>query len=127
MYTLINNITVQPPSTNCGQVCEQILRALPGWFGIEESLVQYVKDADTMQTMLVKDKNEVITDEILIPVLSTIAKYPSLTLGKVYSNLSIVVFEKVNEDIILSPPFKGSVIRLLLLKSLIVYGPIKEL
>ena len=55
-----NNITIQPPSTNCGIVCEKILRALPNWFGIEESLVQYVKDADVMPTMLVKDKDDVI-------------------------------------------------------------------
>ena len=53
-----NNITIQPPSTNCGIVCAKILRALPNWFGIEESLVQYVKDADVMPTMLVKDNNK---------------------------------------------------------------------
>ena len=55
-----NNITIQPPSTNCGIVCEKILRVLPDWFGIEESLVQYVKDADVMPTMLAKDKDDVI-------------------------------------------------------------------
>ena len=56
---MIDSITIQPPSTNCGQVCEQILRALPEWFGIEESLIQYVKDADSMPTMLVKDGNDI--------------------------------------------------------------------
>ena len=55
-----NDITIQPPSTNCGIVCEKILRALPDWFGIEDSLVQYVKDADIMPTMLAKDKDNVI-------------------------------------------------------------------
>ena len=55
-----NNITIQPPSTNCGIVYEKILRVLPDWFGIEESLVQYVKDADVMPTMLAKDKDDVI-------------------------------------------------------------------
>ena len=50
-----NNITIQPPLTNCGIVCENILRSLPDWFGIEESLVQYVKDANTMPTMFAKD------------------------------------------------------------------------
>ena len=54
------NITIQPPSTNCGIVCEKILRALPDWFGIEESLVQYVKDADAMPTLLAKDDNDVV-------------------------------------------------------------------
>ena len=55
-----NNIIIKPPSTNCGIVCEKILRVLPDWFGIEESLVQYVKDADVMPTMLAKDNDIVI-------------------------------------------------------------------
>ena len=55
-----NNITIRPPSVNCGVVCEKILRALPDWFGIEESLVQYVKDADVMPTILAKDNDEVV-------------------------------------------------------------------
>ena len=55
-----NNIIIQPPLTNCGIVCENILRSLPDWFGIEESLVQYVKDANTMHTMLAKDDDVVI-------------------------------------------------------------------
>jgi GNAT superfamily N-acetyltransferase len=55
-----NNIKIQYPSTSCGQVCENILRALPDWFGIEDSLVQYVKDADIMPTMLAKDEDDVI-------------------------------------------------------------------
>ena len=60
MRKMIDSITIQPPSKNCAQVCEQILRALPEWFGIEDSLVQYVKDADTMPTMLVKDGDDVV-------------------------------------------------------------------
>ena len=44
----------------CGSLCEPILRALPKWFGIEESLVQYVKDADTMPTWLAKEGDHVI-------------------------------------------------------------------
>ena len=55
-----NNITIQPLSINCGEVCENILRALPDWFGIEESIIQYIKDADAMPTMIVKDENNVI-------------------------------------------------------------------
>ena len=53
-------ITVQPLTENCGEICESILRALPDWFGIEESLVQYIKDADSMPTMLIKDGDEAI-------------------------------------------------------------------
>jgi ribosomal protein S18 acetylase RimI-like enzyme len=35
-------------------LCERILRALPDWFGIESSLVQYVKDTLTNRTWLVE-------------------------------------------------------------------------
>ena len=56
----MNKIKIQYPATNCGQVCENILRALPDWFGIESSLIQYVKDADIMPTMLAKDEEDVI-------------------------------------------------------------------
>ena len=55
-----NNIIIQPPSTNCGVDCEKILRALPDWFGIEESLLQYVKDANVMPTMLAKVDDVVV-------------------------------------------------------------------
>ena len=55
-----NNIIIQPPSKNCGKVCEKILRGLPDWFGNEESLVQYVKDANVMPTMLAKVAGEVV-------------------------------------------------------------------
>jgi GNAT superfamily N-acetyltransferase len=30
--------------------CEEILRALPEWFGIEEALVQYVRDLPGLET-----------------------------------------------------------------------------
>ena len=55
-----NNITIQPPSINRGIVCEKILRSLPAWFGIEESIVKYVKDANTMPTIIVKDDDVVV-------------------------------------------------------------------
>ncbi|MBC23167.1 MAG: hypothetical protein CMJ32_04540 [Phycisphaerae bacterium] len=53
-------ITIEDPTTDCSKVCEPILRSLPKWFGIEESLLMYVRDADTMPTMLVKDGDDVI-------------------------------------------------------------------
>ena len=56
----MNKIKIQYPATNCGHVCENILRALPDWFGIESSLIQYVKDADIMPTMLAQDENDFI-------------------------------------------------------------------
>jgi hypothetical protein len=80
-----------------GSTNERLL--LNNEINIFSSIVQFEK--------YIKDEYEFVTDEYLIPVISTIAKYPSLTLTKVYSNLSIVVFEKVNEDIIISPPLGG--------------------
>jgi GNAT superfamily N-acetyltransferase len=40
---------------HCSARVEPILRALPEWFGIEKATLQYIKDADTMPSMLVKD------------------------------------------------------------------------
>ena len=67
-----NNITIQPSSINCGIACEKILRALPDWFGIEASLIQYVKDANTMPTMFAK------VDDVVVGFL-TIKKHFSET------------------------------------------------
>ena len=59
-----NNITIRPPSVNCGVVCEKILRALPDWFGIEASLIQYVKDDDDVVGFLTIKKHFSETAEI---------------------------------------------------------------
>lgn len=34
--------------------CEQILRSLPAWFGIEEAIIQYRLDIETMETYVVE-------------------------------------------------------------------------
>ncbi len=47
-----------PETVICGPLlgqagaCEPILRALPQWFGIEASVVQYVRDIDRLPTFL---------------------------------------------------------------------------
>jgi N-acetylglutamate synthase-like GNAT family acetyltransferase len=41
-------------------VCECLLRALPGWFGIESSIVQYAKDIETMPTLIAKTDGEAV-------------------------------------------------------------------
>jgi hypothetical protein len=66
---------------------------------IFSSIIQFEK--------YLKDENEYILDEYVIPILTTIAKYPSKTFGLPISGLSIVVFEGVQEDIIISPPLCG--------------------
>ena len=52
-------ITIQI-SEHCGKHVEKILRALPEWFGLEDSTLQYIKDANTMPSMLAKDGDDVI-------------------------------------------------------------------
>jgi len=51
-----NNLIFKFQSKNSGKICENILRSLPDWFGIEESTMQYIKDADKMPTMIVKNE-----------------------------------------------------------------------
>ncbi|MBT4583921.1 MAG: GNAT family N-acetyltransferase [Phycisphaerae bacterium] len=43
-----------------GAHVEKILRALPEWFGIEKSTLQYIKDAGTMPSVLAKDGDDVV-------------------------------------------------------------------
>ena len=35
-------------------ICEPIIRALPEWFGIEETLVKYLKDLESMPVVMAK-------------------------------------------------------------------------
>lgn len=79
-----------------GSTNERLL--LNNEINIFSSIVQFEK--------YINDEYEFVTDEYLIPVLSIIAKYPSSTFPLV-TNLSIVVFEKINEDITISPPLGG--------------------
>jgi GNAT superfamily N-acetyltransferase len=37
-----------------GEVAEQVLRALPEWFGLDEPLRAYVHDASTLQTLVAR-------------------------------------------------------------------------
>ncbi len=40
--------------------CEAILRALPEWFGIEDSIANYVKKIKTLPTFIARYNNEVV-------------------------------------------------------------------
>ena len=55
-----NNLDFKFQSEKSGRICEKILRSLPDWFGIEESIIQYIKDANAMPTMIVKNETEEI-------------------------------------------------------------------
>ena len=43
-------ISVRPLDHSDVSICEEILRSLPEWFGIEEAIVQYVRDCEAMET-----------------------------------------------------------------------------
>lgn len=45
-------ITIRKLRADESPVCERMLRALPEWFGIEEALTAYVKEAEVMDTWL---------------------------------------------------------------------------
>jgi hypothetical protein len=50
------------PVTGVGPQCERLLRALPGWFGIEQSIVDYVAAIQTMPTFLAHDRGSIRSD-----------------------------------------------------------------
>jgi ribosomal protein S18 acetylase RimI-like enzyme len=41
------------------QSCEEILRSLPDWFGIEEALVQYIQDLRDLETFVTETEGRV--------------------------------------------------------------------
>jgi ribosomal protein S18 acetylase RimI-like enzyme len=67
-------------------VCEPILRALPEWFGIEESNARYIKDIDVMPTLVafigeeavgfltIKEHNEYTAEILVMGVLPEVQR-----------------------------------------------------
>ncbi len=49
-----------PVTDDVSAQCEQVLRSLPGWFGVEASLLQYVRDTATLPTFVARDAGEVV-------------------------------------------------------------------
>ena len=64
-------------------------------FKIYSSMIQFKK--------YLEDENEIILDTVIIPVLISISKFKSKTFGNPINDLSIIVFEGTNEDVIISP------------------------
>ena len=48
------------PSLKRGSDCEAILRTLPEWFGIEESLQMYVRDSGSFPTFAVEESSNLL-------------------------------------------------------------------
>lgn len=51
---------VEGPHLGQASVCLPILRSLPDWFGIEESLVQYSTEIDHLPTLLAYEREQVV-------------------------------------------------------------------
>lgn len=49
-----SEIVCTDPSSGLAAACEPILRALPEWFGIEAATQQYIRDIETLPTILAK-------------------------------------------------------------------------
>jgi GNAT superfamily N-acetyltransferase len=45
-------LRIRPMRSGEADLCERILRSLPGWFGIEGAIVQYRRDLDRMETLV---------------------------------------------------------------------------
>jgi len=56
----MNSPPIRPFRPADAAACEEILRALPEWFGIESSIVQYVKDVQAMETWVAEDAERVV-------------------------------------------------------------------
>lgn len=51
---------VTGPLLHQAAVCEPVLRALPDWFGIEEAVIQYLKDIEDLPTFLASIENRIV-------------------------------------------------------------------
>ena len=51
---------IRPLDDDKPAVCERILRSLPGWFGIEASILQYARDVATMPVLAACTGPEVV-------------------------------------------------------------------
>lgn len=52
--------TVEEISTEKNKVCEDILKSLPDWFGIESAIIAYVNAVHSMPMLAAKSKNRIV-------------------------------------------------------------------
>lgn len=53
-------MNVEGPSTATPAECEVVLRSLPRWFGVESSLLQYVRETEVYPTFVVREGGPVL-------------------------------------------------------------------
>lgn len=56
----MGDLSIRPLASAESAECERILRALPEWFGIEESLLEYVRDTTRMETIVAVEDGAIV-------------------------------------------------------------------
>lgn len=56
----MTKLTIEPMQQHEAETCEQILRELPAWFGIEEAIQEYRRDIEQMETLVARDSEQII-------------------------------------------------------------------
>ena len=51
---------IEGPASGIATQCERVLRTLPGWFGIESALLDYVRDTARLPTFVAMEKTELL-------------------------------------------------------------------
>jgi ribosomal protein S18 acetylase RimI-like enzyme len=51
---------INGPVFNVEKQCERVLRTLPGWFGIEDSLLEYARNTNHLTTFVAEDAGVVV-------------------------------------------------------------------
>lgn len=54
------NCVIEGPCLGQAAVCEPVLRSLPDWFGIEEAIVHYSSEIDSLPTFLARDEEHAL-------------------------------------------------------------------
>lgn len=53
--SLLMTLRTDGPANHSQAECEEILRSIPDWFGIEEALLEYVANTKTLPTFVIRD------------------------------------------------------------------------
>lgn len=53
-------MNIRGPVHSVSSACERVLRTLPDWFGIEESLLEYARNTEHLPTFVAEDGSEVV-------------------------------------------------------------------
>ena len=53
-------MNIEGPVTGVENQCERVLRSLPNWFGIEESLLEYAQSTSHLPTFVIHDQSQIV-------------------------------------------------------------------